>query len=114
MIRDATEIDLPAIVAIYNATIPGRMATADTQPVTVVSRRDWFHEHNPSARGPLWAALENNVIAGWRKLSTWSDGPPRVSSHRRVEHLRRPNLAPQGNWQRTTRPSGRNTRRDWA
>ena len=34
-IRDATEADLPAIVALYNATIPGRMVTADTEPVTV-------------------------------------------------------------------------------
>jgi L-amino acid N-acyltransferase YncA len=63
-IRDATEIDLPAIVAIYNATIPGRMATADTQPVTVESRRVWFHEHDSNAR-PLWVALKNNVIVGW-------------------------------------------------
>jgi hypothetical protein len=28
-IRDAVESDLPAIVEIYNAAIPGRMATAD-------------------------------------------------------------------------------------
>jgi len=33
MIRDARAHDLPAIVAIYNAAIPGRMATADTDPV---------------------------------------------------------------------------------
>jgi L-amino acid N-acyltransferase YncA len=63
-IRDATEIDLPAILEIYNAAIPGRMATADTQPVTVESRRSWFHEHNPNAR-PLWVAVQNNVIVGW-------------------------------------------------
>src|SRR5437773_2631091 len=34
-VRDATEADLPAIVAIYNAAIPGRTATADLEPVTV-------------------------------------------------------------------------------
>ena len=38
-LRDATEADLPAIVEIYNATIPGRMVTADLEPVTVESRR---------------------------------------------------------------------------
>ena len=37
IIRDAREADLPAIVAIYNATIPERMATADTEPVSVES-----------------------------------------------------------------------------
>lgn len=73
-IRDATEIDLPAIVAIYNATIPGRMTTADTQPVAVVSRRAWFHEHNPNAR-PLWVALENDVIAGWLSFQSFYGRP---------------------------------------
>ena len=38
-IRDAARDDLPAIVAIYNASIPGRLATADTEPVTVASRK---------------------------------------------------------------------------
>lgn len=75
-IRDATEIDLPAIVEIYNATIPGRMATADTQPVTVESRRDWFHEHDPNAR-PLWVAVENDAIAGWRAFDR-TTGAPRI------------------------------------
>jgi phosphinothricin acetyltransferase len=46
-LRDATEADLPAIVAIYNAAIPGRTATADTDPVTVESRREWFAKHSP-------------------------------------------------------------------
>ena len=47
-IRDATIGDLPAIVAIYNAAIPGRMATADLDPVSVESRRTWFDEHTPA------------------------------------------------------------------
>ena len=73
-IRDATDADLPAIVAIYNAAIPGRMATADTQPVTAESRRDWFHEHNPNAR-PLWVAIEDNVIVGWLSFQSFSGRP---------------------------------------
>ncbi len=36
-IRDATEADLPTIVAIYNAAIPSRMATADLEPVSVLT-----------------------------------------------------------------------------
>jgi len=38
VIRDAVERDLPEIVDIYNAAIPGRLATADTEPVTVETR----------------------------------------------------------------------------
>ena len=42
ILRAARDADLPAIVAIYNAAIPGRQATADTEPVTVKSREAWF------------------------------------------------------------------------
>ena len=52
-IRHARGPDLPAIVAIYNASIPGRMATADTTPVTVQQREGWFREFDPAHR-PLW------------------------------------------------------------
>jgi phosphinothricin acetyltransferase len=52
-IRHAERPDLPAIIAIYNASIPGRMATADTAPVTVEAREAWFREFDP-ARRPLW------------------------------------------------------------
>ncbi len=55
-IRDATEADLPAIVEIYNAAIPSRRATADTEPVSIESRSGWFREHHPDHR-PLWWQL---------------------------------------------------------
>ena len=54
-IRDATPTDLRAIVAIYNESIPGRLATADTERVSVESRQEWFLEHTPDKR-PLWVA----------------------------------------------------------
>lgn len=73
-IRDATEIDLPAIVAIYNAAIPGRTATADTEQVSVVSRLAWFHEHDANQR-PLWVAVENDEIAGWLSFQTFYGRP---------------------------------------
>ena len=37
-IRDATIQDLPAIVDIYNSTVPTRLVTADTEPVLAGSR----------------------------------------------------------------------------
>lgn len=63
--RDANLNDLPGIVSIYNATIPGRMVTADLEPVSVKSRIDWFHEHTPDKR-PLWV-IENDQseMLGW-------------------------------------------------
>lgn len=64
IIRDATAADLPVIVAIYNAAIPGRMATADTAPVSVESRVAWLAAHSPTTR-PLWVWEADGTIGGW-------------------------------------------------
>lgn len=63
-LRDATESDLPVIVEIYNASIPGRIAAADVEPVTVESRKAWFREHTPDSR-PVWVAEIDGVVVGW-------------------------------------------------
>ncbi len=62
-IRAAVEADLPAIVAIYNTAIPGRMATADLDPVSSDSRLGWFHQH--SHHHPLWVMELDQAIVGW-------------------------------------------------
>ena len=74
-LRDATEADLPAIVAIYNAAIPGRSSTADTQPVTVEERREWFAEHDAKRR-PLWVAEIDGEVVAWIGLSSFYGGRP--------------------------------------
>ncbi len=74
MIRDAAIEDLPAIVEIYNAAIPGRMATADLRPVSVESRRAWFAEHSPGSR-PLWVADEAAEIRGWLSFQSFYGRP---------------------------------------
>jgi L-amino acid N-acyltransferase YncA len=63
-IRDAVEADLPAVVAIYNASIPGRLATADTEAVSVESRRPWFRAHAPGHH-PLWVTERAGAVVGW-------------------------------------------------
>ncbi len=73
-IRDATEADLATLVAIYNASIPGRRVTADTQPITIESRRAWFAEHGPQQR-PLWVALVDNSIVGWLSFQSFYGRP---------------------------------------
>jgi L-amino acid N-acyltransferase YncA len=80
-IRHAQPDDLPAIVAIYNAAIPGRMATADTQPVSVASREEWFRGFDPASR-PLWVLVEKGRITGWLGLRSFYGRP---AYHRTVE-----------------------------
>jgi L-amino acid N-acyltransferase YncA len=73
-VRDAREADLARIVAIYNEAIPGRRATADTEPVTVESRVAWFREHAP-ARRPLWVAERDGAIVGWLSFQDFYGRP---------------------------------------
>ena len=80
-IRDATEADLPAIVAIYNATIPGGMVTADTSPATVEGRLPWFRAHSLERR-PIWVAEEDGALCGW---FSFSDFHPRPAYHPTAE-----------------------------
>ena len=75
-VRDAVEADLPRIVAIYNAAIPSRTATADLDPITVESRREWFAKVDP-ARRPLWVALDaTGEVVAWIGLSSFYGGRP--------------------------------------
>jgi len=66
--------DLPAIVDIYNSTVPSRLVTADTEPITVESRHAWFEEHTPERR-PLWVAEEDGKIIGWLSFSNFYGRP---------------------------------------
>ena len=72
--RDARREDLDAIVAIYNATIPSRMVTADTEPVSVASREPWFAAHRPGFR-PLWVVERDGGIAAWLSYSSFYGRP---------------------------------------
>lgn len=73
--RNATPSDLKTIVAIYNSTIASRMVTADTEPVTVESRQQWFDEHSTDKR-PLWIVENNsNLIIGWVSFQSFYGRP---------------------------------------
>lgn len=74
-IRVAQPADLPTIVSIYNASIPGRMATADTAPVTVADRAAWFADFDP-ARRPLWVFCDAaNAPLGWLSVRSFYGRP---------------------------------------
>jgi len=72
--RDAVESDLNKIVEIYNSTVASRMSTADTEPVSVESRKKWFDEHNHFR--PLWIAEDSgNNVVGWISFQSFYGRP---------------------------------------
>ena len=72
--RDATLDDLPAIVAIYNSTVPSRQVTADLEPVSIDSRRAWFEAHGPEKR-PLWVVEDQGKVIAWLSFSDFYGRP---------------------------------------
>ncbi|TVP68142.1 MAG: N-acetyltransferase family protein [Nodularia sp. (in: Bacteria)] len=72
-IRHANEIDLPAIVAIYNASIPSRKATADLEPVSVQSRLAWFQGRFPQR--PVWVIEVEGIVVGWLSFKSFYGRP---------------------------------------
>ena len=72
--RLATRGDLEQIVEIYNATIPSRQVTADTEPVSVESRVRWFDDHTPGRR-PLWVVELEGQVAAWLSFSSFYGRP---------------------------------------
>ncbi|WP_443091045.1 GNAT family N-acetyltransferase [Basfia succiniciproducens] len=90
IIRIAKKQDYPQIIDIYNQAIPSRRITADLEPVTMESRKDWFEFHLHSERHPIWV-LENSIIKnnqeekqilGW---CTFSPFYPRAAFNNTVE-----------------------------
>ncbi len=70
-IREATEEDLPAIVEIFNATIPSRMVSAMLEATTVEERLPWFRAHS-SDHHPIWVLeTEAGEIAAWLSLQSF-------------------------------------------
>lgn len=73
--RHAQPADLPAIVAVYNASIPGRLATADTEPVSVEAREPWFREFD-AAKRPLWVLGESpGQVDAWLSVRSFYGRP---------------------------------------
>ena len=72
--RLAARDDLARIVEIYNATIPSRQVTADTEPVSIASRVRWFEDHHPDVR-PLWVVEVDGHVAAWLSFSAFYGRP---------------------------------------
>lgn len=93
-LRDAVEADLPAIVAIYNSIVAGRMVTADLEPVTVESRRAWWAAHQTPSR-PIWVLVNPaGEVAAWLSFDTFYpraayDGTAMIALYVAEAHRRR-------------------------
>jgi L-amino acid N-acyltransferase YncA len=74
-IRLATREDLPAIVDIYNQSIPAGWSTADTKPITVEDRIEWFAKFEPTRR-PIWVVEFNGEVVATAYLSSFYAGRP--------------------------------------
>lgn len=72
--RLACEQDLPAIVGIYNDTVASRLVTADLEPVSVESRRNWLAAHTAATR-PLWVVEQQGQMAAWLSFSDFYGRP---------------------------------------
>lgn len=73
IIRFARISDLPAIVDIYNQSIPSKRSTGDTQFVQVEDRQQWFKQHLPD-KYPIFVAEVDGQVAGWCSLSAYRPG----------------------------------------
>lgn len=71
--RNAQINELPQLVEIYNSVIPGRMVTADTEPVSVESRVEWFHSH--SEKRPLVVGEIEGKVIGFLSFKSFYGRP---------------------------------------
>jgi L-amino acid N-acyltransferase YncA len=72
-LRDATEADLAAVLAIYNGEVLTSTATWDLTPRTMAEQVAWFAAH----QAPYCAivAVEGDEVIGWGSLSRYHPRP---------------------------------------
>jgi L-amino acid N-acyltransferase YncA len=93
-IRPAIATDLPAIIAIYNAAIPTRLATADTEPITLESRQEWFAKHQGNR--PMWVLEIDDRIGAWLGFTSFYGGRPAYDATAEVSLYIAPEYQRQG------------------
>jgi phosphinothricin acetyltransferase len=80
-IRDATEADLPGILALYNDVIATSNAVYTETPSTLADRQAWFAARC-AGNFPVVVAAENSVLG----LASFGDFRPWPGYARSVEH----------------------------
>lgn len=72
-IRIATKQDWADIIRIYNEAVDTRVSTADTEYVTIESRKSWLVEHQ-DGRYPIYVKIVNDEVVGWCSFSAYRSG----------------------------------------
>ena len=72
-IRVAEEKDFSNVINIYNHAVDEKFATADTEYITIESRKEWFAQHSLK-NYPIFVAEENSQVIGWCSLSPHRPG----------------------------------------
>ena len=70
--RPATRADLPDILAIYNASIPAHMSTADLTPQQLPARQAWWDQRDHATR-PVLVVEESGRIIAWGAFTNFKD-----------------------------------------
>lgn len=69
-IRDATDSDVPAILAIYNDVVTNTTAIYDERPSTLDERKAWFDARR--AKGlPVLVGESNSEVVGFSTFGEW-------------------------------------------
>jgi len=69
-LRDATDADVPGILAIYNEVIANSTAVYATEAATLDERRNWMRAR--TERGfPVLVALDTHGVAGFASFGDW-------------------------------------------
>jgi GNAT superfamily N-acetyltransferase len=97
-IRRADEDDLPGVIALAEAALKWR----PDDPNEALFR--WKHFDNPAGRSPMWLAIADGRLAGFRTFLRWRfvrDGRP-VSAVRAVDTATHPDFQGRGVFRRLT------------
>jgi L-amino acid N-acyltransferase YncA len=70
--RPATRADLPGILAIYNASIPAHMSTADLTPQQLPARQAWWDQRDHATR-PVLVMEESGRVIAWGAFTNFKD-----------------------------------------
>ena len=73
-VRDATEGDLPGLLAIYNEVIAHSTAVFSDQPATLDDRRAWFAQR-AAAGYPVLVAEDAHGVAGFASFGDFRSWP---------------------------------------
>jgi phosphinothricin acetyltransferase len=72
-IRRAREVDVPALLDIYNYYVANTHITFDLEPRTLAERTVWFSQFDADGRYQCFVAEEDGQVIGWASSSRFKD-----------------------------------------